>query len=534
MINENAIDTSHMGDFVVKTYEHLKGKRVNWESHWKEIADFIIPNKDDIWGEFTVGEKKTNKIYDSTGPHANEILASALHGMLTNPMTTWFGLASGDPEIDKDDDVRKYYQKTVQILHDTMNNSNFQTEVHEFYLDLCSFGTSVMIVEDDKEEVVRFQSRPVYQCYVMESSNGMIDSIFRRYELTYKQIVQKFGKDSFTEDENRSYSKDPTKAFEIIHGVFPKGDFNPFVSSMKNSKKFHSIHVFRDTKKVLKESGFFEFPYIVSRWTKLSHEVYGRSPGMKALPDIKMSNEVMKTTIRSAQKTVEPPMQAPDDGMVLPLRTAPGSINYYRAGSSDRIEPLVTGARVDFGLQFIENLQRKIEKAYFIDQLQLNPQGPQMTATEVMQRTEESLRLLGPVLGRQHHEFLKPLVDRVFNIAQRKGILPTPPQILTDKPVKVQYSSMIARAQRASEADNINRVMTLTAPFMQISPDMADNINFDEMFRFAANLYNLPQDIIVDQEDVIENRKAKAQAMQEQQQAMAANQEADTVQKLRG
>ena len=279
---------------------------------------------------------------------------------------------------------------------------------------------------------------------------------------------------------------------------------------------------------------FFEFPYIVSRWTKLTHEVYGRSPGMKALPDIKMINEVMKTTIRSAQKVVDPPLQAPDDGMVLPLRTAPGAINYYRAGTGDRIEPLQTGSRVDFGLQFIDNLQNKINKSYFIDQLQLGVDGPQMTATEVMQRTEERLRLLGPVLGRQHNEFLKPLVERVFNIAQRKGLLPDPPEQIAERAVSVQYSSMIARAQRASEAENINRVMQLVGPYFQINPDMADNIDFDEMFRYAANLYNLPQEIMVEQEELEEARQAKLEAMQAQQEQMEQAQDADTVSKLKG
>lgn len=530
---ENQYENVSIGDFVVRTYENLKGNRVNWDAHWKECADYVIPQKNDVWGEFTNGEKKSNKIFDSTGPHANELLASALHGMLTNPMTKWFGLSSGNDLVDKNDSVRKYFQDVVNILHNIMNDSNFQTEVHEFYLDLCCFGTSVMVVEEDDTDVVRFQSRPIYQCYVMEAPNGSIDSIFRRYEMTYKQIVQQFGKDTFTESEHFACSKDQTKKFEIIHGVFPKGDYNPFSLGLKGSRKFHSVHVLRDTRKVLKEHGFFEFPYIVSRWTKLTHEIYGRSPSMKALPDIKMINEVMKTTIRSAQKVVDPPLQAPDDGMVLPLRTAPASINYYRAGTSDRIEPLLTGSRVDFGLQFLENLQTKINKSYFIDQLQLGVDGPQMTATEVMQRTEERLRLLGPVLGRQHNEFLKPLVERVFNIAQRRNLLPTPPEVISEKALKVQYSSMIARAQRASEADNINRVMGLVGPFFQINPDMADNINFDEMFRYTAGLYNLPQEIIVEKDQLDETRQAKLEAMQQQMQQQEQMQTAETINKLK-
>jgi hypothetical protein len=296
------------------------------------------------------------------------------------------------------------------------------------------------------------------------------------------------------------------------------------------NKPFYSCYVLKDKKIILREKGYNTFPYAIPRWTKISGEKYGRSPAMKCLPDIKMINQMMKVTIRSAQKVVDPPLMAPDDGAMGPIRTAPGAINYYRAGTADRIEPLVTGARIDFGFQIMEDVRTRIRSAFFIDQLQLR-QGPQMTATEVMQRTEEQLRLLGPILGRQHNELLKPLIDRIFDILYRRGQLPPAPQALAGMKLEVQYSSMIARAQKTSELESLNRMFQIAAPLFQVDQTVTDNFNPDAAFRYIANTLSLPYELIRDDKDVKKLREARSQAAQQAQEQMNQAHEAEMVSK---
>jgi hypothetical protein len=243
-----------------------------------------------------------------------------------------------------------------------------------------------------------------------------------------------------------------------------------------------------------------------------------------------MINQMMKVTIRSAQKVVDPPLMAPDDGTMGPIRTAPGAINYYRAGTSDRIEPLQTGARIDFGFQIMEDVRTRIRSAFFIDQLQLR-QGPQMTATEVMQRTEEQLRLLGPILGRQHNELLKPLIDRIFDILYRRGQLPPAPQALSGMKLEVQYSSMIARAQKTSELESLNRMFQIASPIFQVDQTVTDNFNPDAAFRYIANTLSLPYELIRDEKDVKKLREGRAQAAQQAQEQMAQSHEMEMMSK---
>tara|TARA_R100000781_G_scaffold42115_1_gene29007 strand:- start:911 stop:2539 length:1629 start_codon:yes stop_codon:yes gene_type:complete len=518
---------------IIRRFEQLKNNRINWENHWQELADYVLPRKDDIYSTRIHGEKKYNKIFDSTGIHANELLASALHGMLTNPSTQWFELTTGDEVTDQDDDVRLWLQTAVRQMHKILNNSNFQTEIHEVYLDLGSFGTSCMRMEEDDEEVIRFQSRPIYEAYVDQNNKGSIDTVYRSFSWTARQIQQEFGEEALTEDMKQQIEgklHDRADQYEIIHAVEPLTDKYDGPKLKGKGFAFRSIYVLKEKRKIISYSGFKEFPYLVPRWTKIAGEVYGRSPAMKALADIKMINQVMKTTIRSAQKTVDPPLMMPDDGILLPIKTAPGGINYYRAGSADKIEPLQTGSRVDFGFQMMEQIRMRIREAFFIDQLQLGS-GPQMTATEVSQRTEEKLRLLGPILGRQQFELLRPLIDRLFNIMVRKKLFPPAPPVLAEVMLQVRYSSQIAKAQRSADAQSFMRVFEIIGPLFQSKPEMLDNLNGDQLLRYVSRAYGLPEEVLNPLQEVIQQRMARQEQMAMAQQMQQEQHESEVVQK---
>lgn len=523
-------------DAIVRRYNKLKGARANWDSHWQEVADYVIPKKDDVFikQRNVGGEKKGNiKVYDATAIHANELLASALHGMLTNPSVQWFELSMGDEELDSDHDVKLWLQSTALQIHQVLNNTNFQTEIHEVYLDLGAFGTAILRVEEDDELDVVFNSRPINESYLEESSKGIVNGIFREYILTGRQLFEEFPDAEFSEHEKHQLQADLDKEYDVLHAVFKRSDADVAQEIGPKGMKFASFHILLGMKVILKESGFEEFPYITPRWTKISGEIYGRSPAMKALSDIKMTNVMMQTIIRAAQKVTDPPLQVPDDGVTLPVRTVPGGTNYYRAGTKDRIEPLITGARPDLGVQLLELIQKRIRDAFFIDQLQLN-EGPQMTATEVLQRTEEKLRLLGPILGRQHYELLKPLVNRVYSILLRRGKIRPAPEKIQGKTFEVHYSSMIARAQRSSEAENLNRIMGLMAPIAQFDPAVFDNVDSDKILKYVASIYNVPQLIFRRAEERDQMRKQRQEQMAQQQAEQSALNQTKSLQQASG
>ena len=512
-----------------KRLEHLKSKRQTYDSHCQEIGDYFIPNKNTIL-RTTVqdGEKRQLHIYDSTGINSNKLLAGALHGMLTNPSSYWFEYTTGIPELDKDDDVRIWLQKITHITHEVMNNSNFQTEIHELYLDEGSFGTGVMSIERDKETVVRFNARHIKDCWIEENNKGQIDTLYRVFKWKPRQVMAQWPKSpAFVKEK---MEKCPEEELELLQVVSPNPDYDPALKLSIVGKKYISCVYIKDGSAdsfTLEEEGFRTYPFVVPRWTKGTGEVYGRSPAMECLSDVKMLNEMMKETIRAQQKATNPPMLVPDDGIVGSLKLTPGGINYFRAGNGDFIKPLQSGADLVLSHEMIDDVRKRIRDCFYIDQLQLQ-EGPQMTATEVLQRTEEKIRLLGPILGRQHSELLRPLIERVYEIMDDAGLVPKPPQVLSGRKIDVKYRSMLAKAQLATEANNITRVFQAASAFIQIDPTSADIINSEEGVRYIANLYGLPQELLRTKEEVEGIRQARDEANQahlaQQQEESQANQ----------
>ena len=230
---------------------------------------------------------------------------------------------------------------------------------------------------------------------------------------------------------------------------------------------FASVYLEASSGDELSVSGFREFPFVVPRYLKASHEIYGRSPAMTALPDVKMLNEMSKTTIKSAQKQVDPPLLVPDDGFILPVRTVPGGLNFYRSGTRDRIEPLNIGANTPLGLNMEEQRRNSIRNAFYVNQLMMQS-GPQMTATEVIQRNEEKMRLLGPVLGRLQSELLKPLIDRAFALILRKKLFAEAPAFLSGKDIEIEYVSPLAKAQKSTELSSIMRAIEIMGTYQML------------------------------------------------------------------
>lgn len=512
----------------IKMFKSCKHKRQNWDEHWRDVARYVIPNKENVW-DFNYaakGERKNLRLYDSSARHYNELLASALHSMLTNPSVQWFELTTGDREIDNNPDVKKYLQATVRSIHQMLNNTNFQTEIHEVYLDLGAFGTGAMLIDEDDENVINFTSRPIYQFYVLENFKNQIDTFFIEIKMSGRKILQKYGEDALSEDMLKKCKEKADKEHMVVMMVCPNKDRDKDKKNPEN-KPFKSVHILEKEGSILKKSGFDEFPAVFPRWIKDSMEVYGRSPSMKSLPDIKMINSMMKTIIRAAQKVVDPPLMIPDDGF-MKFNTKPGGLNPYRSGTQDKVYPIETRGQIGLGMDMIESIRSRIKESFYIDQLQLR-EGPQMTATEVNARTDEHLRLLGPILGRLHFELLQPLIVRIIGIMKRKKLLPpNPPEALQGKSPQVYYSSQIARAQRIAEGQNFDRYFMSVSGLAQAFPEILDNFDPDATAKYLAGIYGTPQEVMREDQDRENMREQRAQQEQAMQQAAMDQEQAKT------
>lgn len=510
---------------ILERHGRMATARSTFENHWQECMDYINPRKGEVTSSRTPGDKRGAELFDTTAIMSLELLAGALHGMLTNPATQFFDFVMGDPDFDDDEEVKTWLQDSAQRVFHVMNNSNFQTEVHENYLDIGNIGTSCMFVGEHEKFVVHFNARPIKEIFVAEDNLGRIDTVHREFDWTPRQIIQEFGEENAHPYVLKKYKEGCEDKWKIIHAVAPKQDDKPYFN-------YDSVYLLKEQKLRLHKGGFPEMPYAVPRWTKTAGEVYGRGPGMAMLPDIKMVNKMMETTLKGAQKTVDPPLMVSDDGVIGKVRLTPGGLTVVRQTNGDApIRPLITDARIDFGYQAVEDVRKRIRSGFYVDQLQLN-EGPQMTATEVMQRTEEKLRLMGPVLGRQHFEFLRPVIERVFAIMNRKKLIKPAPDKIKGKGFDVRYSSMIARTQRMSEAQNITRAFTVAAPIINVSPQSMDVINPDKYLRRILDIHGVPSELNNTENEIKKIRDARAEAQAQAAQEQQQQHQADMAQKV--
>ena len=260
---------------------------------------------------------------------------------------------------------------------------------------------------------------------------------------------------------------------------------------------------------------------------------------MNSLPDVKVLNKMVEVSLKAAQKQVDPPLLVPDDAMILPVRTAPGSLNYYRSGSRDRIESLNIGANNPLGLNMEDQRRRSISRTFHVDQL-LIQENRTMTATEVMQRNQEKMRILGPVIGRLQQELLMPLIIRVFNIMLRNKQFLQAPEILTNQEVDIEYVSPVAIAQKGSQLEGIMRGLELFGSISQLAP-VTDYIDENGLVKQIINILGLPAKMIKSDKEVQEIRAvrqeqqaAQAQMQQEMMQSEQVKNAAPLVQALNG
>jgi len=492
----------------------LMEKRASWENHWQEVADHMLPRKAEITKQRARGDKRHTLIFDATAIHALELLAASLHGMLTSSANRWFSLRFRETSLNDSDEAKEWLEDATQRMYDVIAKSNFQQEIFECYHDLIAFGTSCLMIEEDQEDVLNFSARHIKEIYIQENKKGFVDTLYRRFKMPAQAAADKFGIDKVSREIVNLVKKNPFEDVDLVHVIKPRLSFDSKKQD-KNNMPFQSIYFEYGTGHIISSGGFKENPYVIPRYLKASTEQYGRSPGMNALPDVKVLNKMVENSLKAAAKMIDPPLLVPDDGMLAPIRMSPGSINFFRSGSRDRIEPLNINANTAETLSLENQRRDAIVKMFHVDQLVIS-ENRNMTATEVLQRQEEKMRILGPVLGRLQSELLSPLIIRVFNIMLRNKLFLMSPDILQSQELNIEYVSPIALAQKSSELQGIMRGLELFGSLAQTMPVM-DYIDENGLVKQIIDILGLPAKIIRSDVEVQEIREERAQEQQQQQ-----------------
>lgn len=516
-----------------RIFDKMKSNRTNEDTTWQEVARWVRPDKYNIFNRQqnvqTKGEERHQRVYDQTAEHSNELLASALQSLLTPSTQHFFEYTTGNPLTNKIPRVRKYLQDVEAVVHEILNNSNFHSETHSNYLDIPSFGTTVLWMEEDDETNVRFRAEPIFTHYIDEDENKVIKRVGFIKKMKVVNAFRKYGMEAFG-DQAKKLGKDLDKEIEILCILMDRKDVEQYALDSEGNR-YTSYHIYLDKDIVLAEYGYSEFPVAVPRWYKTSGEIYGRSPAMKALPETRYLNQLKRVTIRAAQKATDPPLAIQDDGVLGRVNLRPGGLTSVRQSGRDNnpIQPIMSGSRPDIGQEAINAARQEIRQAFYVDQLQM-PLQDRMTTVEVNVRDEDRIRLLAPLIGRLNVEWLAVIVARVTAIAERNGLLPgdVPPELEGVAP-KVFFKSQIARAQRMMESQNLTQWIMGVGELAQLWPEAAMVPDIDKYVRKQADLQGVDLDVVKSEQEVQALQQQQLEQMQQQQQAEQGVQESEAV-----
>jgi hypothetical protein len=514
-------------DAILRKSDLMVAQRATFDQHWREIAERILPRSNLFQRYQERGEKATERVFDATATLALERFSAAMESMLTPRTQRWHKLRTLDAGMADNPAVKSYLDSVTEILFNARYapTANFASQTNEAYMSLGAFGTGALFIDEMMGQGLRYRAVHLSELYIAENHQGVIDTVYRKFPMTLRQFAQRFGQDKMSQRQKGMLDKDPEQCIDIIHAVHPNDE-------MEDRKKNYrgmpiaSCYVNVETREVVDEGGFRTMPYAVGRYVTAPKEVYGRSPAMTVLPDIKMLNEMSKVSIRAAHKMVDPPLLLQDDGALQAFDLRPGALNYGGVDEQGRqlVHAMTPSGRIDIGLEMMDQRRKVINDAFLVTLFQILVDAPNMTATEAMLRAQEKGALLAPTMGRQQSEFLGPLIERELDLLARAGNLPPMPRELMEMgaEVDIEYVSPLNRAQRADEGVAILRTLESVASLAQIDPSVM--MVFDPMLiaRELAEINGVPQKVLRTTEQVDEMKAAAEQAAQAQALLQAA------------
>jgi head-to-tail connecting protein len=503
---------------------------------WEEAAQLIEPTARNtfFYGNYNwPGQKKTDRQIDATGMLALTRFAAICDSLLTPRNSKWHALEANSDYVMKDRATRLWFEQATKILFKLRYAplANFSGQNYAGYRSLGAFGNATMFIDalDGRHHHgargLRYKAVPLGETFFGENHQGMVDRVYRWFRLTAWQAAQKWGVDALPANLHSALAQESPWPYNFLHCVKPREDYDPDRLDAR-ALPWSSHYVSIEGQCLMQaESGYTTFPYAISRYEQAPWEMYGRGPAQMVLPALKTLNAQKATFLKQGHRAADPVLLTADDG-VTGMDMRPGAVNKGGVSTDGRllVQTLPTG-EIQISKEMMQEERGLIQDAFLVTLFQILTETPQMTATEVIERTNEKGILLAPTMGRQQSERLGPMIDRELDVAASLRLLPPMPPRLAEArgEYQVVYTSPLARAQRAQEAAGFMRTVESVKELVNITqdPSLLDPFDFDAAIPEIAEIQAVPFGWMADPEKIAMKRKARAQAQAVQQQIQA-------------
>lgn len=509
----------------------LKTERASWDYHYRDLAQFILPRSSRfVSTDRNRGVEKNNRIYDNTGTRALRTLAAGMMSGMTSPARPWFRLATTDPALMQSQAVKQWLYDVAVLMRRVFAQSNTYRALHTSYEELGVFGTAASIIVPNHENIIHHHTMTAGEYAISTSNLGEVDTIFREFDMTVGQLVKEFGLENCSNTVKNLYSrggKGIDAWIPVIHVIEPRTDReyeNPTAKNMAWASCYFEKG--SDTGKNLRESGSKYFNVLAPRWAVTSADIYGYSPAMDALGDIRQLQQQQLRKAEAIDYQTKPPLQAPTAMKEMAHQLFPGGISFVDSTQGSAGIRTAFETRLDLGalLNDIQDVRSRINGAFYADLFLMlaNDTRSGTTATEIAERHEEKMLMLGPVIERLGNEQLDPLIDIAFFQLIEAGALPPAPSEMHGQQIKVEYVSVLAQAQRAVGLQSIDRILGTVGSLMQLNPQAAQKVDVDAAIDEYADILGVNPSLLVSSEKLVVIREQAAAAQRRQQLMEAA------------
>ena len=523
-------DPKSRTQFHLRLLAQAKNERSSWDTHWRELGQFLQPRATRFTAsERNKGSKKHQNIIDNTGTRALRSLAAGLMSGVTSPSRPWFRLGTPDRAQAEEGPVRVWLDEVEALMRRIFSGSNTYRTLHTLYEELGLFGTGVSFVEDNFENVIHHTPLLVGEYCLTTDDNRNVDGMLREFEMTVEQVVRKFGLDRVSPTVKNLYENNNLlAAVDVVHIVRKREHRD--VSKLNSQNMPYCSVYFEPSRndagksgQCLREGGYNSLRVLAPRWVVRGNDVYGESPGMDALGDVKQLQHQQLRKGQAIDYSVDPPLQVPLSYKSAMSSRLPGGIMYIDSTSEQGgiRSAYEANLRLDFLLADIQDVRSRIDAAFFKDLFLMiaSDTRSNITATEIAERHEEKLLQLGPVLERVHNELLSPLIDITFDAMVRAKIVPQPPPELEGVELDVEFISILAQAQKAVGSRSLDKLLQVTTNLAALNPEVLDKIDFDQVVDEYGDMYAISPKVIRSDDDTAALRAQRQQDTAAQQQA---------------
>lgn len=499
--------------------------RPNWSTTWEDLRRLFLPNAQPFtFSNTTPGQRDREATVDTYGRYLVRLHATFLYGAVVNGDGDWAKVVvTGEDGEEPPPDMLRFADDTRdELLGMAMNESTgFTEQYYAMLLERTTFGNGALYGGDRPGNLPIVRAAPLADCALEGGSGHEPSATWWRQSLTAAEWGRKFpgrdlGEKVRRAAESRSGRND---LFTFIHGCMDNPGWTPASLDQAPPRRRHlSVWLAEDDARLVTHSYLTSEPYQWFRTPRRPNELYGRGQAEEALEEAAMAQRVRVGVIRGMEKTIDPPMLLPDDGiMTPPTNEAEGAIvvrSELMRGAGDPVRYLRSESRPDLGQEWLQTaIYTNMDRSFSRDVMTL-PREPRMIETQIIGLQEEQSRGTVPLVSPLFAPTARFLA-RLYDIRRRQGLMPRPPATNRNWQISIEFRNPLEKASRLAEVRAFMQSLSILMQASQIDPAARHSLKVVEGSQWCFRVLGVPERFIPTTKEIDAALKAAAEVQQQ-------------------